>query len=102
MLYACQVSSSVCTTMSEWLASLRTTNGYGITPLPSVWSKFAMYRPDTASLGIWEDGVTGQLPQSTRPVLLVLQLSGLPCGVPSLTALSGGLPGVPSRVKFAG
>jgi hypothetical protein len=37
-----------------------------------------MYRPDTASLGTAQVAVTGQLPQSTSPVLLlVVQLAGL-------------------------
>ncbi len=62
--------------MSEVLESLRTTKGYGIRPSPSVWVRFAMYRPDTASLGTVQLAVTGQLPQSTRPVFLVVQLAG--------------------------
>lgn len=67
--------------MSEWLESLRTTNGYGMTPLPSAWSRLATYRPDTASDGTLHVAVTGQLPQSTSPVAgLVVQLRGLPPG----------------------
>ncbi len=45
-----------------------TTNGYGIKPLPSVWSSSARYTPETASDGTFHVAVTVQLPQSVRPV----------------------------------
>jgi hypothetical protein len=54
--------------MSEWLDSLRTTNGYGMYPSLSVWSRMARYTPDTASDGTVQLAVVAQLPQSTRPV----------------------------------
>ncbi len=41
-----------------------------------------MYRPETASAGTVHVAVTGQLPQSTRPVEgLLVHAAGLPPGV---------------------
>src|SRR5215468_5812935 len=52
--------------MSEWLASLRTTNGMRL-PFPVLVSsrfKWARYKPDTALLGTVHDADTAQFPQS--------------------------------------
>ena len=54
--------------MSEWLASLRTTNGIRLLPPVSLRTRCATYRPDTAVVGTVHDADTAQLPQSTSPV----------------------------------
>ena len=54
--------------MSEWLASLRTTNGIRLLPPVSLRTRWAMYKPDTAVLGTVHEADTAQLPQSMSPV----------------------------------
>src|SRR5215475_7219116 len=67
--------------MSEWLESLRTTNGMRLLPPVSLRTKWAMYKPDTAVLGTAHDADTAQLPQSMSPVGAVSFLhAGWVCG----------------------
>ena len=67
--------------MSEWLASLRTTNGMRLLPPVSLRTRWAMYRPDTAVLGTAHEADTAQLPQSMSPVGAVSFLhAGWDCG----------------------
>ena len=64
--------------MSEWLASLRTTNGIWLSPPVSLRTRWAMYRPDTAVVGTVHEADTAQLPQSISPVAAVsCQAGGL-------------------------
>src|SRR5262249_30841727 len=69
--------------MSEWLVSLRTTNGMRL-PFPVVVSsrfRCARYNPDTAVDGTAHEADTAQLPQSMRPVDAVSFLHvGWDCG----------------------
>src|SRR5215475_16034350 len=67
--------------MSEWLESLRTTNGMRLLPPVSLRTKWAMYKPDTALLGTAHEADTAQLPQSMSPVGAVSFLhAGWDCG----------------------
>ncbi len=67
--------------MSEWLASLRTTNGIRLSPPVSLRTRWAMYKPDTALLGTVHEADTAQLPQSISPVAAVSFLqAGCVCG----------------------
>ena len=54
--------------MSEWLASLRTTNGMRLLPPVSLRTRCARYKPDTAVDGTAHEADTAQLPQSMSPV----------------------------------
>src|SRR5215813_15374412 len=69
--------------MSEWLVSLRTTNGMRL-PFPVVVSsrfRCARYNPDTAVDGTAHEADTAQLPQSMSPVDAVSFLHvGWDCG----------------------
>ena len=67
--------------MSEWLASLRTTNGMRLSPPVSLRTRWARYKPDTALLGTVHEADTAQLPQSMSPVAAVSFLhAGWDCG----------------------
>src|SRR5215471_4705354 len=67
--------------MSEWLASLRTTNGIRLLPPVSLRTKWARYKPDTALDGTVHEADTAQLPQSMSPVGAVSFLhAGWVCG----------------------
>ena len=68
--------------MSEWLASLRTTNGMMLLLLLlSLRTRWARYKPDTALGGTVHEADTAQLPQSMSPVPVgPLRQDGWVCG----------------------
>ena len=68
--------------MSEWLASLRTTNGMMLLLLLlSLRTRWARYKPDTAVVGTVHEADTAQLPQSISPVPAgPLRQAGWVCG----------------------
>src|SRR4249919_1440307 len=67
--------------MSEWPASLRTTNGMRLPAPVLLRTRWAIYKPDTAVLGTVHEADTAQLPQSMSPVGWVSFLhAGCVCG----------------------
>ena len=75
--------------MSEWLASLRTTNGMRLLPPVSLRTRWAMYKPDTAVLGTVHEADTAQLPQSMSPVGAVSFMhAGWVCGSVAVGSMS--------------